>query len=159
MTEQPRHVPTPADLVARTTTPRCGTPLTGAATPTCVAPVPAAQVAEAPPATPPYERMRWEAEVLRRRLHHSDTLVALVLAHYAGPGGVLPQDGIQRTERLREVTRTSSEAVRVALRNLTKARLIERLPYSAGASPAAARAIVLTVLARRERPPHPGERP
>ena len=156
MTEQPRHVPTPGDLAARTTTPRCGTPLVGAVSPTCVAPAPAA---EAPPAAPPYERTRWEAEVLRRRLHHSDTLVALVLAHYAGPGGVLPQDGIQRTERLREVTRTSSEAVRVALRNLTKARLIERLPYSAGASPAAARAIVLTVPARRERPPHPGERP
>jgi hypothetical protein len=133
MTDTTRRTPTPTDVAAR--------------------------AAGVPPEGVVYERTRWEAAVLQRRLHHTDTLIALVLAHYAGPGGVLPQDGIQRTERLREVTRTSSEAVRVALRNLTKARLIERLPYSAGASPAAARAIVLTVPARRERPPHTGTRP
>ena len=134
MIEQPRHTPTPGDLAS----------------------LPAAA---APPARPPYERIRWEAEVLRRRLHHLDTLVALILAHHAGPGGVLPQDGVQRTERLRELTRSSSESIRVALRNLTKARLIERIPYSQGSSPASARAIVLTVPVRRERPPHPVARP
>ncbi|QFR00742.1 hypothetical protein F9278_36315 [Streptomyces phaeolivaceus] len=130
MTE-PRRTPTPGDLAAVT---------------------PAATLRVGPP----YERTRWEAAVLERRLHRLDVLVALVLAHYAGPGGILPEDGIQRTDRLRDVAPISPESIRAALRNLENRGLITRLPLNPGSTSEAARAIALTIPARRQRPPRAG---
>jgi hypothetical protein len=118
-------------------------------------PTPAADAA--PPV--PYERTRWEAAVLARQLHHRETVVALILSHYAGTGGILPEDGIQRSERIRNLTRIGSQSVRESLSALERQGLLSRLPYSAGASRRGARAIVLTIPVRRERPPHPGDQP
>lgn len=129
MTEPRQHVPAPADHAA------------------------------APPTPVPYERTRWEAAVLARQLHHRETVVALILSHHAGPGGILPEDGVQRSERMRMLTRIGSGSIRESLSALERHGLISRLPYSPGASRRVARAIVLTVPARRERPPHTGARP
>lgn len=141
-----RPTPTPADQAARQST------------------HPPVQARTAPasagvPAGVPYERIRWEAAVLARHLHHRDTLVALILAHYAGPGGLLPEDGIQRTTRMRELTRIQAESVRLSLRNLERARLLSRLPLSEGAPSSTARAVVLTIPARRREPRHTEARP
>ncbi|MEH0657565.1 hypothetical protein QA860_07415 [Streptomyces stelliscabiei] len=111
----------------------------------------------APPA--PYERTRWESAVFARQLHHRETVVALILSHYAGPGGILPQDGIQRSERMRATTRIGSEAIRQALSALERHGLIFRQPYTPEVSRRVSRAIVLTIPVRRERPPHTGDRP
>ncbi|MFM9473979.1 hypothetical protein [Streptomyces scabiei] len=124
------------------------------AAPACTAPADDTAAAAAP-----YERNRWEAAVLARQLHYRTLAVALILSHHAGPGGILAQDGIQRTGRMRDLTMISSENIRQALRYLEVLGLLERLPLSAGAGRGAARGIVLTVPARRERPPHTGERP
>lgn len=118
-----------------------------------------APAAVAVPAGVPYERTRWEAAVLARHLHHRDTLVALILAHYAGTGGLLPEDGIQSTTRMRELTRIQAESVRLSLRNLERARLLSRLPLSEGTPSSTARAVVLTIPARRREPRHTGARP
>ncbi|MDX2551352.1 hypothetical protein [Streptomyces stelliscabiei] len=107
----------------------------------------------------PYERTRWEAAVLAQHLHHRTTAVALILSHYAGPGGILPEDGVQRTDRMRKLTRISHENVRETLRYLEVLGLLQRKPLASGTSPKMARAVVLTIPVRRERPPHPGERP
>lgn len=155
MTEQNRHLPTPGDLAALAGARRPGTPLTATAAPARQAHV----TGITPAGGVPYERTRWEAAVLARHLHHRDTLVALILAHYAGPGGLLPEDGVQRTERMRELTRIQAESIRLSLRNLEKARLLARLPLSPSGTSATARAVVLTIPARRERPPHTGRRP
>ena len=154
MTDQPRRPPTPLDLTAAVTRPRCGAPLTGAA---CQAP--ATDTVDTPPPGPPYERTRWEAAVLARRMHFQDTLVALVLSHYAGVGGFLAEDGAQRVDLLRGVTGLRGDSVRMALKNLQKAGLLWRPPGEAGTPTHRARPITLTVPVRRERPPHPGERP
>ena len=148
MTDQRRHVPSPADLAAR----HCGAPLVAAATPARQAPA-----GDLAPAAPPYERTRWETEVLRRHLHHLDTLVAFVLSHYAGPGGVLAEDGIQRTDHMKKLTGLSPDSTRLALKNLQKAGLLWRPPSSGRPSTEAARPVPLPIPARRERPPHPGE--
>jgi hypothetical protein len=148
MTDQRRHVPSPADLAAR----RCGAPVVAAPAPACPA-----LARDVELAAPPYERTRWESEVLQRHLHRIDTLVAFVLAHYAGPGGVLAEDGIQRTDRMKQLTGLSSDSTRLALKNLQKAGLLWRPPSSGRLSTEAARPVTLTVPARRERPPHPGE--
>lgn len=140
MTDQ-RRVPTPADLAAGAAPQRMGAPPAAAAT-----------------RRPAYDRTRWEAAVLERRLHYIDTLVALVLAHYAGPGGVLAKDGVQRTDRMRKVINLSPDSTRLALKNLQKAGLLSR-PSSDGRPTDVARPITLTVPVRRERPPHTGERP
>ncbi|MDX2539822.1 hypothetical protein PV437_42715 [Streptomyces scabiei] len=107
----------------------------------------------------PYERTRWESAVLAQHLHHSQVAVALVLSHYAGPGGILCEDGIQRSERIRQLMLISPESVRKALRDLECYGLLTRRPRSPGATRRASRAIALTIPARRERPPHTGERP
>lgn len=120
-------------------------------------PVPAPAADAAPPV--PYERTRWESAALAQHLHHRDIAVAMILSHYAGPGGILPEDGIQRTERMRQLTMISADSVRQSLRWLEVLGLLQRLPYSPGASRAVSRGIVLTVPVRRERPPHTGERP
>ncbi|MFI0528521.1 hypothetical protein ACH3XX_00555 [Streptomyces scabiei] len=114
---------------------------------------------ELPPVAPPYERTRWEAAVLAEQMHYREIAVALILAHHAGPGGILAENGIQRTERMRRLVKISPVSVRQALNSLQGRGLLRRLPPSPGATRAAARGIVLTVPVRRERPPHPGERP
>jgi hypothetical protein len=108
--------------------------------------------------TVPYDRTRWESAVLARRLHHIDTLVAFVLSHHAGPGGVLAEDGIQRTDRMNSVAGLSPDSTRLALKNLQKAGLLTR-PASDGKPTAVARPVTLTVPARRWEPRHTGERP
>jgi hypothetical protein len=120
-------------------------------------PTPPTAAQAAPPV--PYERTRWEAAVLARQLHHRETVVALILSHHAGPGGILPQDGIQRSERMRATTRIGSEAIRQSLSTLERHGLISREPYTPEVSRRVSRAIVLTIPARPERPPHTGERP
>lgn len=119
-------------------------------------PTPADLAAAAP--SVPYDRTRWESVVLTRRLHHIDTLVAFVLSHHAGPGGVLAEDGVQRTDRMRNLAGLSPDSTRLALKNLQKAGLLWR-PASDGTPTDVARPITLTVPVRRERPPHTGERP
>lgn len=106
---------------------------------------------------PPYERTRWEAAVLAEHLHTRTLAVALILSHYAGPGGILAENGIQRTGNLRQLTLISPENIRQSLRSLQGLGLLTRLPLSSGATRGVARGIVLTVPARRERPPHPVE--
>ncbi|MDX2667420.1 hypothetical protein [Streptomyces stelliscabiei] len=113
--------------------------------------------AQAPPV--PYERTRWESAVLARHLHHRTLAVALVLSHHAGPGGILAEDGVQRTDRMRELTLISHRHIRDALRYLEGRGLLERPPLGPETSPKVARAVVLTIPARRERPPHTGEQP
>lgn len=116
-----------------------------------------ARAAAAPSAQ--YERIRWESAVLARQLHRNDKLVALVLAHYAGPGGLLPEDGVQRTDRMHAMTGLSPASTRQALKNLQKAGLLWR-PSGEGRTPTeAARPITLTVPARRWTPRHTGARP
>jgi hypothetical protein len=109
------------------------------------------------PAAVPYERTRWEAAVLAQHLHSRTLAVALILSHYAGPGGVLAENGIQRTGQLRQLTLISPENIRQSLRYLEVLGLLTRRPLSPGAGRGTARAIELTVPVRRERPPHPGE--
>ncbi|WP_060879978.1 hypothetical protein [Streptomyces scabiei] len=114
---------------------------------------------ELPPVAPPYERTRWEAAVLAEQMHYREIAVALILAHHAGPGGILAENGIQRTERMRKLVKIAPVSVRQALNSLQGRGLLQRLPHSPGATRAAARGIALTVPVRRERPPHPEERP
>ncbi|WP_086746084.1 hypothetical protein [Streptomyces scabiei] len=114
--------------------------------------------AEASPPVP-YDRTRWESAVVAQRLHYRTLAVALLLSHHAGPGGILAEDGIQRTDRMRQLTLISHQNIREALRWLEVRGLLERPPLSPGTSPKVARAVVLTIPARRERPPHTGERP
>lgn len=110
-------------------------------------------------AAAPYERTRWESAVLAQRLHYREIAVALILSHHAGPGGILPENGIQRTDRLRRLALMSPVSIRHSLRSLQDAGLLAREPRTPGTTRGVARGIVLTVPARRERPPHPGERP
>ncbi|MEV4858950.1 hypothetical protein [Streptomyces ossamyceticus] len=106
---------------------------------------------------PPYERTRWEAAVLAQRLPYREIAIALILSHHAGPGGILAENGIQRTNNLCQLARISPDNVRRSLRYLEGLGLLTRLPLSASARRNASRGIVLTVPARRERPPHPVE--
>ncbi|MEH0564678.1 hypothetical protein QBA57_39795 [Streptomyces scabiei] len=107
----------------------------------------------------PYERTRWEAAVLSRRLEPRTLAVALILSHHAGPGGIVAENGVQRTDRMRKLTFISHQNVRETLRWLEAQGLLERPPLGPGMSPKVARAVVLTIPVRRERPPHTGERP
>ncbi|WP_200302269.1 hypothetical protein [Streptomyces adelaidensis] len=157
MTEQNRHV-TPADLAAGAATRRCGAPLVAAAAPACLAP--AAGVDDTPPAVA-YDRTRWESEVLSGGTYvpSAERLVALVLAHFAGVGGQLPEDGVQRSDRLMALTGLSREKAQMALKGLQRAGLLWRPPGEGQGRPKThlARPITLTVPARREEPPHTGE--
>lgn len=78
----------------------------------------------------PYDRTRWEQAVLGGNLHHVDRLVAFVLAHYAGPAGLLPQNGVQGAEQMARLTGLSSRSARQAVSNLAKRGLLVRPPLA-----------------------------
>jgi DNA-binding HxlR family transcriptional regulator len=108
-----------------------------------------------------YDRARWERAVLDVPSHQSDKLVALVLAHFAGPGGLLPAGGIQHTPRLVPLTGLSSRTLRQAMRNLERDGLIWRPRIEKGTQDHTARPITLTMppAHTRTEPPHTGQRP
>lgn len=108
----------------------------------------------------PYDRHEWEDAVLGAGLHSSVRLVALALAHHAGPGGHLQADGVQHTGRMGARTGLTPERVRDNFRLLEKAGFIWRPEPDRGHSNRV-RPITLTVPVPRPRGelPNTGEVP
>lgn len=121
------------------------------------APAPAAMAVMRPT---PYDRHEWEDAVLSTAFHCSARLLALTLAHYAGPGGHLPAGGIQHTGRMAGRTGLGPERVRSDLRHLEKAGFLWR-PDRDPAKGNLVRPITLTMPAARARGelPSTGEAP
>ncbi|MEU1474543.1 hypothetical protein [Streptomyces sp. NPDC005760] len=100
--------------------------------PSLTAPSPASVAA---PRRTPYDRYDWEEAVLGWAVHCSVRLVALTLAHYAGPAGHLPAGGVQHSGRMSERTGLGPERVRNSLRLLERAGFLwrpARDPLNAG---------------------------
>lgn len=142
---QTRSAPTPGDLAA--------------------AHRPPAAAVLAPDAAPepeaPYDRHRWEEAVLSGGLYRDARLVGLVLAHYAGTSGYLPEDGVQYLKPLARLTDVTPRLVKLALRDLQRQGYMHRPPLAQGHQTQMARPITLTLPteAARTEPPHTGELP
>lgn len=108
------------------------------------------QAPEAEVRRTPYDRHRWEAEVMASDLGVPSRLVAFVLAHYSGPGGYLREDGIQNSSRLSLRASLTYHSVKDALRTLEREQFIWR-PSVAQAHTRKARPITLTMPPARAR--------
>ncbi|MEU0109532.1 hypothetical protein ABZ313_29825 [Streptomyces sp. NPDC006251] len=106
---------------------------------------------------PPFDRDRWEATVLSSDLQPYARLVALALAHSAGPAGYLPVDGPQKAPRLAERTGLNIKQTRVSLKVLEVTGFIERPDLTTWQPQQAARPITLVhpTPATRTEPAHP----
>lgn len=80
----------------------------------------------APPPRPPFDRERWEDDVLSSELPANARLVALTLARYADASGHLPAHGPQTAHRLGARTNLSAKQARVSLYQLEHAGFIRR---------------------------------
>lgn len=126
--------PTPASIAAR-----YGTAVPGGHRVAAAAPAPAAV-----PVRPPYDRHLWGTAVLASDLHLNDRLIALVLAHHAGPSGHLPAHGPQRIGRLSRESGISENGTRRALNQLETAGFLQR-PDIRGWNTAIVRPVTLTL--------------
>lgn len=104
-----------------------------------------------------YDRGRWEAAVLSRGLDRYARLLALVLAHRAGPGGVLPAGGTHGAERLAALAGVSGRLVRISLTELETGGFLTRPDIHTWHPTRMLRPITLTMpsAAVRQEPPHP----
>ncbi|MFM9563278.1 MULTISPECIES: hypothetical protein [Streptomyces] len=113
----------------------------------------------APAAGPaPYDRARWEAAVLGSELPHQARLVALLLAHLAGPRGELPAGGAHNTDRLAGLGRLSRKQAGISFSVLEKRGYFTRPSIHTWETPDVRRPVTLTLPtdAVRREPPHPG---
>ncbi|WP_055527756.1 hypothetical protein [Streptomyces graminilatus] len=113
----------------------------------------------APSAEPvPYDRARWEGAVLAGNLPYMARLVALVLAHLAGPLGELPAGGTHNAERLADLCRLPRKQTRISLNVLENTGHFRRPSIHTWENRDVLRPITLTLpsAAVRQEPPHPG---
>lgn len=117
--------------------------------------------ASRPADAPPYDRRLWESAVQAdTSLFHAPRLLALVLAHHAGTDGYLPAGGIQHIGELARLTGLPQKSVKLSLRDLDRAGMLQRPPAAPGQQTHVARPITLTLPAAAvtERvPPSTGE--
>jgi len=124
-------------------------------------PTPADPAPAAGPA--PYDRARWESAVLAGELPHQARLVALLLAHLAGPRGELPAGGAHNAERLAGLCRLPHKQAGISLNVLEKTGYFTRPSIHTWETPDVRRPITLTLPAAdaldgvRTEPPHTGE--
>jgi hypothetical protein len=111
----------------------------------------------APRPRPAFDRDRWEAAVLASDVQPYARLVALVLAHSAGPAGYLPINGPQMASRLAERTGLNLKQARVSLKVLEVTGFIERPDLDTWRPQEAVRPITLVhpAPAARTEPSHP----
>ncbi len=108
---------------------------------------------------PLFDRDRWEAAVMASDLQPYARLVALALAHSAGPAGYLPVDGPQKAPRLAERTRLSVKHARISLHVLEEAGFLDRPSMDTWQPKTLARPVTLVFppQATRSEPGHPSE--
>ncbi|MDX3033023.1 hypothetical protein [Streptomyces scabiei] len=106
-----------------------------------------------------YDRAAWERAVMASGMHTSARLIALILAHHAGDRGVIPAGGPQDARLLAKDSGIEGKFVRISLTRLERSHFLTRPPIETWDETKGVRPVVLTIPARRERPPHPGERP
>ncbi|MFH9011208.1 hypothetical protein ACH4C6_07510 [Streptomyces sp. NPDC017943] len=82
--------------------------------------------AMAPRPRPAFDRARWEAADMASTLRPYARLVALVLAHSAGPAGYLPPDGPQKARRVAERARLNLNQARISMHVLETAGFLQR---------------------------------
>jgi len=114
-------------------------------------------LATAPPA---YDRARWGDAVLSGSLHPNARLLALVLAHLAGPSGSLPAGGSHGAQRLAPQAGISERLTRISLNVLENEGYLTRPDIHTWQPEELLRPITLTLPSRagaREEPPHTGE--
>ena len=108
-----------------------------------------------------YDRDRWQAAVLNGGLHSNARLVALVLAHLAGPSGILPAGGAHSVGRLARQAQLAEQLVRISLNVLEAEGYFSRPDIHTWRPQDLLRPITLTLpspsrAAVRQEPPHPG---
>lgn len=108
---------------------------------------------------PAYDRQRWEAAVLSGHLDHHARLLALVLAHRAGPSGSLPAGGSHGAQRLAEQAGMSDKLTRISLNALENRGYLARPDIHSWRPEQLLRPITLTMprsAVVRQEPPQPG---
>lgn len=141
MTPLTRPVPTPRDLAPRTAV-------------AADAPAPS----DAPPSdAPPYDRHTWEQAVRFSELRPDARLVAMMLAHYARPTGIVSGDVLIVGRMAKACGLRPDDRVRGALSVLERRGYLTRPPAQLAPSGYACRPRPVTLtLPPSYRPPHPG---
>lgn len=105
-----------------------------------------------------YDRTRWERAVLTGHLPHMARLLALLLAHLAGPDGQLPAGGPHNAERLAGLSGLPRKQTRISLNVLEKTGHFSRPSIHTWEDRDVLRPVTLTMptAAVRQEPPHPG---